>query len=104
MISKLKMTRFAPEIAGQFYAEHRGKPFFNGLVDFVTSDVVTGIELVAENAVEKWRQLIGPTRTSQARQSSPNSIRAHFGTDDTKNAVHGSDSGPSWKRECDFFF
>ena len=104
MISKLKMTRFTPESAGHFYGEHKGKPFFNGLMDFVTSDVVTGIELVAENAVEKWRQTIGPTRTFTAKQSAPNSIRARYGTDDTKNAVHGSDSGPSWKRETDFFF
>ena len=104
MISKLKMTRFSPESAGQFYAEHRGKGFFNDLMQFVTSDVVTGMELVAENAVERWRQTIGPTRTFQAKQSAPGSIRALFGTDDTKNAVHGSDSGPSWKRECDFFF
>lgn len=61
MISKLKMTRFAPETAGQFYGEHKGKPFFNGLMEFVTSDVVTGMELVAENAVERWRKAIGPT-------------------------------------------
>jgi nucleoside-diphosphate kinase len=104
MISKLKMTRFSPETAGQFYGEHKGKPFYNDLMNFVTSDVVTGLEIVAENAVEKWRQVIGPTRSSQAKQSAPDSIRARFGTDDTKNAVHGSDSGPSWKRECDLFF
>jgi len=63
MISKLKMTRFSPETAGQFYGEHKGKGFFNDLIQFVTSDVVTGIELVSENAVEKWRKTIGPTST-----------------------------------------
>jgi nucleoside-diphosphate kinase len=104
MISKLKMARFTPETAGTFYGEHRGKPFFNELMGFVTSDVVTGLELVAENAVEKWRHTIGPTKTLLARQNAPGTIRALFGTDDTKNAVHGSDSGPSWKRETDFFF
>ena len=57
------MGKFTNESAGGFYAEHRGKPFYNGLVGFMTSDVVTGIELVAENAVEKWRHLIGPTNT-----------------------------------------
>jgi nucleoside-diphosphate kinase len=67
VISKLKMGRFSNESAGQFYAEHRGKPFYNGLMEFMTSDVVTGIELVAENAVERWRQLIGPTKTSVAK-------------------------------------
>jgi nucleoside-diphosphate kinase len=55
MISKLKMTRLTPESAGQFYGEHKGKAFFNDLMNCITSDVVTGIELVAENAVEKWR-------------------------------------------------
>jgi nucleoside-diphosphate kinase len=67
MISKLKMTRFSPETAGVFYGEHKGKPFYNGLIDFVTSDVVTGLELVAENAVERWRQTIGPTNTLNAK-------------------------------------
>ena len=104
MISKLKMTRFTPESAGQFYGEHKGKGFFNELMNFVTSDVVTGIELVAENAVEKWRHTIGPTNSFNAKQTAPHSIRGRFGTDNTKNAVHGSDSGPSWKRETDFFF
>ena len=68
MISKLKMTRFTPESAGQFYGEHKGKGFYHELMQFVTSDVVTGMELVAENAVERWRQTIGPTRTFQAKQ------------------------------------
>lgn len=98
------MGRFSQESAGQFYGEHRGKSFYNGLIDFMTSDVVTGLELVAENAVERWRQFIGPTNTFIAKNQAPNSIRAIFGTDSTKNAVHGSDSGPSWKRETDLFF
>lgn len=67
MISKLKMTRFTPETAGQFYGEHKGKPFYNDLMAFVTSDVVTGLELVSENAVERWRQTIGPTNTLNAK-------------------------------------
>lgn len=62
------MSKFSPDTAGQFYGEHRGKPFFNGLMDFVTSDVVTGLELVSENAIEKWRQVIGPTNTLAAKQ------------------------------------
>lgn len=68
VISKLKMGRFTPETAGQFYQEHRGKPFYNGLVDFMTSDVVSGLELVAENAVNGWRQFIGPTNSLTAKQ------------------------------------
>lgn len=98
------MSKFDLNTAGNFYGEHRGKPFFNGLMNFVTSDVVTGIELVAENAIEKWRTLIGPTNTDRAKAEAPRSLRAIFGTDGTKNATHGSDSGPSVKRESDFFF
>ena len=57
------------------------------------------MELVAENAIEKWRKLIGPTNTLKARDEAPESLRALFGTDGTQNAVHGSDSSSSLKRE-----
>lgn len=62
------------------------------------------MELVSEGAIAQWRSLIGPTNTLTAKQSAPNSIRGVFGTDGTRNAVHGSDSGPAVKREADFFF
>ena len=98
------MGKFSQDNAATFYQEHRGKPFYNGLMDFMTSDVSTGLELVAENGVERWRQFIGPTNSLVAKQQAPNTVRAIFGTDGTRNAVHGSDSGPSWKRESDYFF
>lgn len=104
IISKLKMSRFHPSIAAEFYGEHKGKPFYGDLVNFMTSDVVTGMEMVSENAIERWRSLIGPTNSLVAKQNAPSSIRSIFGTDGTRNAVHGSDSGPSVKRETDFFF
>lgn len=104
VISKLKMSKFNSNSVASFYGEHKGKPFYDGLSSFIQGDVVTGMELVASNAVDKWRQLIGPTNSLQAKQSAPNSLRAIFGTDNTRNAVHGSDSGPSWKREMDFYF
>ena len=62
------------------------------------------MELVAENAIQKWRTLIGPTNTQKAKEEAPNSLRALFGTDGTKNAVHGSDSRESVEREVSFFF
>ncbi len=104
IINKLKMSRFTKATAEEFYGEHRGKPFFDNLVSFITSDVVVGMELVAENAIEKWRQVIGPTSTDAAKREAPHSLRALFGTDNTKNAVHGSDSSGSAKRETAFFF
>ena len=70
----------------------------------MTSDVVVGMELVGNNAVQEWRSLIGPTNTQNARSEAPQSIRAKFGTDGTKNAVHGSDSLGSMKRENNYWF
>lgn len=90
--------------ARQFYAEHTGKPFFENLTNFIASDVVVGMELVSENAVAKWRELMGPTNPIQAKTEAPNSIRAYFGTEGTHNAVHGSDSATSANRELAYFF
>ena len=73
-------------------------------MQFITSDVVVGIELVNEDAVTEWRKTIGPTSSDTARKEAPGSIRALFGTNNTKNAVHGSDSIGSMKREIDFWF
>lgn len=98
LISRLKMSRFGMGEAGIFYGEHKGKPFFQTLMEFMTSDVVVGMELVAENAVKRWREVLGPTNSTVAKSDAPNSIRGRFGTDGTRNASHGSDSGTptSW--------
>jgi nucleoside diphosphate kinase len=61
-------------------------------VGFMSSGPIVAMELVAEDAVAKWRKLVGPTNSTTAKAEAPNSIRAHFGTDGTMNAVHGSDS------------
>ena len=58
----------------------------------MSSDFVVGMELVAENSVLKWRQLIGPTNCQVARLEAPNSLRALYGTDGVRNACHGSDA------------
>lgn len=86
------MSKFTKETADVFYGEHIGKPFYPNLSEFITSDVVIGMELIAPDAIQKWREFIGPTNTEKAKAEKPNSIRALFGTDGTKNAVHGSDS------------
>jgi len=103
-ISKLKMTRFIQDDASEFYQEHIGKPFFNNLISFMTSDLIVGLELVHKDAVKSWREFIGPTNSNNARQTAPNSIRAYFGTDGSKNAVHGSDSDSSASRELKLVF
>ena len=103
-ISKLKMSRFTQQSSSEFYGEHKEKAFFPNLQNFITSDVVVGMELIADSAIDKWRQFIGPTNTLKAKQEAPNSIRALFGTDGTQNAVHGSDAPGSMKRETEFWF
>jgi nucleoside-diphosphate kinase len=103
-ISKLKMMRFSRDVAGEFYQEHKGKPFFDNLINFMTSDLIVGMELVHKDAVKTWREFIGPTNSITARQTAPNSLRSYFGTDGSKNAVHGSDSDTSSSRELKFVF
>jgi nucleoside-diphosphate kinase len=98
------MSKFDPESAGGFYGEHRGKHFYKGLIDFMTSDVVVGMELVADGAIKGWRELLGPTNTFRAKEEAPDSIRALYGTDGTRNACHGSDAPASAERELEYFF
>lgn len=104
IIGKFRLHKFSREQAMEFYGEHRGKPFFDDLVRFITSDIVVGMELVGNNAIQRWRDLIGPTNTQVARTERPNSLRAFYGTDGTRNAVHGSDSISSAHRELGYFF
>jgi nucleoside-diphosphate kinase len=103
-ISKMKMTKLKNEDAQEFYGEHKGKPFYENLINFMTSDYIVGMELVKKDAIKAWREFIGPTNSNNARQQAPDSIRALFGTDGTKNAVHGSDSSTSADREINFIF
>lgn len=103
-IGNIKMTRFSQQDAEKFYEEHKGKPFYKGLVDFMTSDLVIGMQLISDNSVTKWRSLLGPTDVQKARQQAPNSIRGLFGEGGVKNAAHGSDSSTSAARQLEFFF
>jgi len=98
------MSKFNKDSSNEFYGEHIGKDFFPTLQGFITSDVCIGMELVKVNGIQGWRNFIGPTNTQKAKEEKPNSIRAIFGTDGTKNAVHGSDSVQSAQRECGIFF
>ncbi len=87
--------------AAAFYAEHRGKPFFDGLVDFMTSGPIVALVLERENAIAANRDLMGPTDPAQAGRDT---LRGQFADSLTKNAVHGSDSPLSAAREIAFFF
>ena len=96
-----KLIQLNDEIASGFYAEHDGKPFFNDLKKFMTSGPVFVQVLEGENAVQLNRDLMGSTTPQEA---SPGTIRADFANSIDANAVHGSDSINSAKREIEYFF
>lgn len=84
-----------------FYAEHRGKPFYEGLIEFMTSGPIIVLALEGENAIERYRELMGPTNSPEA---APGTIRRDYGENNRRNAVHGSDSESSARREIGYFF
>uniref|UniRef100_A0A7S4DEB2 Nucleoside diphosphate kinase-like domain-containing protein n=2 Tax=Lotharella globosa TaxID=91324 RepID=A0A7S4DEB2_9EUKA len=98
------VLRLSKSRAAEFYAEHKGKPFFGGLTEFMSSGPIMALVLQKPSAIKSWRTLIGPTNSIKARELKPQSLRARWGIDGTKNAFHGSDSFASSCRETDFFF
>ncbi|MBP6701803.1 MAG: nucleoside-diphosphate kinase [Halioglobus sp.] len=96
-----KMLRLSDEVAGGFYAEHRQRPFFPDLVEFMTSGPVVVQVLEGEGAVAKNRELMGATNPKEAAAGT---IRADFASSIDANAVHGSDSPESAAREIAYFF
>ncbi len=100
-ISALKLTRLTPERAGEFYAIHKERPFYNELVNFMSSGPIIAAILTKKNAVEEFRNLIGATDPAKAAEGT---IRKLFAGSVGENAVHGSDSDANAKVEGDFFF
>lgn len=96
-----KMLHMDEEKAGGFYAEHKGRPFYNDLVSFMTSGPVVVQVLEGENAIALNRELMGATNPQEA---APGTIRADFAATIDANAVHGSDSPVSAQREVAYFF
>ncbi len=100
-IIELRMLQLERERAAAFYAEHRQRDFFAPLLDFMCSGSIVAQVLEGEDAVKRFRQLIGHTDPAQA---DPGTLRADFASSIDANAVHGSDSIASARREIDFFF
>ncbi len=100
-IVALKMLHLNKKQAEEFYAEHQGKPFFKALVDFMTSGPAVIQVLSDKQAISKYRDLMGATNPAEAV---PGTIRADFAVSIDRNAVHGSDSPESAKREITYFF
>jgi nucleoside-diphosphate kinase len=100
-LAALKMMTLDEDIARHHYAEHEGKPFFDGLVDFITSGPLVAMIIEGPNAVPAGRQLIGSTHGVFA---APGTIRGDYATSMQRNLVHASDSEASAEREIAIYF
>lgn len=96
-----KMLKLTPEQAGNFYDVHRARPFFQELVDFMTSGPILVQVLEGPDAIAKNREVMGATDPAKA---APGTIRAEFGKNISENAVHGSDAPDTARTEIAFFF
>ena len=96
-----RVTRLAPSDAERFYAVHKARPFFGDLVKFMSSGPVFIGVLEGDNAIARWRELMGPTDSKKAPKGT---VRGEFGTDVERNASHGSDAAETARAEIAFFF
>lgn len=100
-IERMVLEMVTPEQAAANYAEHQGKPFYEGLVSYITSGPVVKMVVSGENAVANMRRLMGATDCAKAE---PGTIRGDFGLSVDANVIHGSDSPASAEREIAIFF
>ncbi|HLP18198.1 MAG TPA: nucleoside-diphosphate kinase [Bacteroidota bacterium] len=100
-VKGMKQLRLTRQMAEGFYAIHKGKPFFDGLIDFMTSGPCVPVALEKENAVADYRTLIGSTNPKDA---APGTVRRDFADSVGENIVHGSDSPENGRIEVSYFF
>jgi nucleoside-diphosphate kinase len=100
-IDAMRLYMIPRDVAEEHYGEHRDKPFFGELVDFITGGPVVIAKISGEDAITCWRMLMGPTNPVDAP---PGSIRGDFATLIGENIAHGSDSPASAARELKLFF
>ena len=100
-IVALKLTYLSPDRAGEFYAVHEGKPFYNSLKEIMSESPIMALIIEKENAVADFRKLIGSTNPANAEEGT---IRKLFAKSLERNAVHGSDSDENAQIEGSFFF
>jgi len=100
-IMEMKMVRLTKDGARAFYAVHKGKPFFEGLTDFMSSGGIVVMALERENAIAHWRQVMGETDPARAQVGT---LRRTYGFSIERNAVHGSDSPQTAETEIGYFF
>lgn len=97
----LKLMQVPRAMAEEHYGEHKSKPFFDGLVDFLCSAPIVAMVWEGNNVVEVSRQMMGATNPTQAQ---PGTIRGDFAVDIGRNVIHGSDSPENAEREINIFF
>ncbi len=99
-IAAAKMLHLTKEQAQEFYAAHKDRPFYNDLVEFMSSGPIMVQVLMGENAIAKNREVMGAT---DPKDAAPGTIRADFANSIQENAVHGSDSPETAQQEINFF-
>ncbi|XP_067844033.1 thioredoxin domain-containing protein 6-like isoform X2 [Heptranchias perlo] len=104
VISQMDEKTLSREMAEEFYKEHKGKPFFDQLVDYMSQGPSLMMILSKENAVEEWRSLMGPTDPEEAKQIAPDSLRAKFAKNILQNALHGSSNQTQAMEKIHFVF
>jgi len=100
-ILDMKTVLLTRQKTEQFYAEHKGKEFYNRLINYMADKRVVALKLEGKNAIKTLRNLVGATDPKKAKK---HTIRADFGLGTPQNSVHASDSAESAKREIKFFF
>lgn len=100
-IVRMRKVKLSKDLAKEFYAVHKERPFFDDLVEFVTSGPVIVMALEKENAIKAWRDLMGATNPEEAEEGT---IRKKFGTNIGSNAVHGSDAPETAQTELSLIF
>ena len=100
-ITKSKKIQITKDEAAEFYKVHQTKPFYDRLCNYLSSGPIVVLVLESENAIEKYRKLMGATDPKNAEEGT---IRKKYGISIDKNSVHGSDSSDNAKKEIDFFF
>ncbi|XP_062045933.1 nucleoside diphosphate kinase homolog 5 [Lepus europaeus] len=103
-IVQRRKLRFSPEQCSNFYVEQYGKMFFPNLTVYMSSGPLVAMILARHKAISYWKELLGPSNSLIAKETHPDSLRAIYGTDDLRNALHGSNDFAAAEREIRFMF
>ena len=101
IVKKMKMIKLSTDDAEKFYIIHKDRDFYSNLIEYMTSGQVVVLVLEGDNAINIYRDLMGSTNPSEAKEET---IRKLYAVDTTRNSVHGSDSPENATIEIDFFF